>query len=210
VKTLFAILCVILLAGCGSYGYPVKEAGDRVYYAASPPEYIYVNDYRSFSYFSPYFYPHYFSLWYSPLIDYSYVWQASPRYWSSWNAFGHFAWPMPPHYVQGLGRDYPVPGRTGASDLTAQNPLGALYGNRSPSLGHRRSLSRATPEVGMGRLQLQQAGRVPGAFEPYRNAGSPGIRVRSLSPGFDRSPGPRSPRSNRLPVRISLPGEKAP
>lgn len=76
----FTIL-LVLLSACTSYSYPVQDAGDGVYYAASPPNITYVNGYSNFNYYySPYFYPYYFSVWHSPLIDQHYYGWHTPYY----------------------------------------------------------------------------------------------------------------------------------
>ena len=47
-KQVLAILAGALLAGCASLNYPLEDAGDGVYYAESPPDYVYVNTGLSF------------------------------------------------------------------------------------------------------------------------------------------------------------------
>jgi len=77
-KTLIQILLLALLVGCASPYYPVyvNDAGD--YYiaerATEGPYYgtgyypwsLSAYPLQTFAYYSPYFYPHYFSIWYPP------------------------------------------------------------------------------------------------------------------------------------------------
>jgi len=73
VKHAAVILSTFLLAACATYGYPLRDAGDGVYFAASPPERVYV-DYPAFAWGGPpYLYPaagfgfsYAYSPWYGP------------------------------------------------------------------------------------------------------------------------------------------------
>ena len=62
------ILILFLLSSCTSYNYVVKDGGDGVYYAESPPVYTYVDGYFGFPYFGPYSGYWYNPIWYSPLL----------------------------------------------------------------------------------------------------------------------------------------------
>ena len=64
-KRIAALALATLLAGC-AYTYPVKEAGDGVYYAESPPEYTYIDSY----FYDPFLYPYWYATFYHP----SYPW----------------------------------------------------------------------------------------------------------------------------------------
>ena len=114
---LLGFLVAALLSACASYPYPVQDAGDGVYYAASPPNYTYIYVPYSPAYlyampysmhYSPYFYPHYFAVWSSPLIEQHFQ---SPHYWA-WN------------------RPYTLPPSDRAHRGVGQGPAGlaALYG----------------------------------------------------------------------------------
>ena len=65
---LIITLAVWALSGCATRAIEVQTDGDGVYYAESPPDFIYADYPLAYSYFSPNFYPYYFSVWYSPLI----------------------------------------------------------------------------------------------------------------------------------------------
>ena len=91
-KRIPALLIISLLAACSTY--EVKDAGDGVYYAESPPEYSYVYNYSWPSWYSRTYYPFYSTCWYGghysrhcgwhgpPYLRYSYY---PPRY------YGDFA-----------------------------------------------------------------------------------------------------------------------
>ena len=68
------ILILFLLSSCTSYNYVVKDGGDGVYYAESPPVYTYVDGYFGFPYFGPYSGYWYNPIWYSPLLGHHYSW----------------------------------------------------------------------------------------------------------------------------------------
>lgn len=98
IKPLIALLGALLLAGCATWNYPVEDAGEGVYYADSPPDYVYV-DY-GFSWGSmypwigpPYLYPMTF---YSPYYYPGSLWYRQPfgmyGYWS----MNHYGWHRPP------------------------------------------------------------------------------------------------------------------
>jgi hypothetical protein len=61
------IIIALSLAACSGYPYKVKDAGDGVYYAESPPEYTWVDGYWWPRYGGPYLYPYYGSHWISPV-----------------------------------------------------------------------------------------------------------------------------------------------
>ena len=87
-KRLLGLLSLALLTACAGYSYPVQDGGDGVYYAASPPNVTYVKVPYSparfyampyWTYYSPYFYPHYFSIATAPSIEPYY---RSSNYWA--------------------------------------------------------------------------------------------------------------------------------
>lgn len=81
-KRLPAILSCILFAGIAGCSYPIKDAGDGVYYASSPPIYTYVDGYFGFPYYGPYSWAWYHPVWYSPYNCNHYSWYRSRSYWS--------------------------------------------------------------------------------------------------------------------------------
>ena len=81
-KMFAAILLTVLLAGCTGYGYPVRDGGDGVYYASSPPVYTYVDGYFGFPYYGPYSWSWYYPVWYTPLAGPHYSWYRSYGFWA--------------------------------------------------------------------------------------------------------------------------------
>lgn len=74
-----AVLVFIFLTACSTY--EVKDAGDGVYYAESPPEYTYVDGYvfgRSFWHSSYYYSPFWSSCWHTPYAGYYCHWPGAP------------------------------------------------------------------------------------------------------------------------------------
>lgn len=96
-KPLLTILSCLLISACATYSYPVKDGGDGVYYAESPPIYTYVDGYFGFPYYGPYSWTWYHPVWYSP-------------YWSN-----HYSWYRP---YQVCGLPYYVPSATFAGQPT--------------------------------------------------------------------------------------------
>lgn len=81
-KRLPTILVSVLLAASVACSYPIKDAGDGVYYASSPPIYTYVNGYFGFPYYGPYSWAWYHPVWYSPYNCNHYSWYRSRNRWS--------------------------------------------------------------------------------------------------------------------------------
>ena len=96
-KRILPILLCLLVTACAGYNYPVKDGGDGVYYAESPPIYTYVDGYFGFPYYGPYSWTWYHPVWYSP-------------YWSN-----HYSW-YRPHQICGL--PYFVPSASFAGHAT--------------------------------------------------------------------------------------------
>ncbi|MEE4218733.1 MAG: hypothetical protein V2I48_14050 [Xanthomonadales bacterium] len=78
-KRLPSILMSILAAAIAGCSYPIKDAGDGVYYASSPPIYTYVDGYFGFPYYGPYSWSWYHPTWYAPIYCDHYSWYR-PRY----------------------------------------------------------------------------------------------------------------------------------
>ncbi len=81
-RTLLLILSALALAACSGYPYAVKDGGDGVYYAESPPTYTYVNGFFGFPYHGPYSWAWYYPVWYSPLYGPHYSWYRPYYHWS--------------------------------------------------------------------------------------------------------------------------------
>lgn len=79
-KRVALIIVLALLSGCASYSYPIKDGGDGVYYAESPPVYTYVGGYYGFSYYGPYSGYWYHPIWYSPVMGPHYSWYRPFQY----------------------------------------------------------------------------------------------------------------------------------
>lgn len=76
-KWFTTIIILALVAGCSTYD--VKDAGDGVYYAESPPEYTYVDSYRWPSWYGGfYYYPFYSSCMYAPYLNHMCGWRGAP------------------------------------------------------------------------------------------------------------------------------------
>lgn len=80
-KRITAMLAGLLLAACSGYPYAVRDGGDGVYYAESPPVYTYVDGYFGFPYYGPYAWSWYYPLWYAPLTGPHYSWYRPPYHW---------------------------------------------------------------------------------------------------------------------------------
>lgn len=78
-KRLPSILMCILATAIAGCSYPIKDAGDGVYYASSPPIYTYVDGYFGFPYYGPYSWSWYHPIWYAPIYCDHYSWYR-PRY----------------------------------------------------------------------------------------------------------------------------------
>jgi hypothetical protein len=81
-KPIVAIFAGLLLAACSGYPYAVRDGGDGVYFAESPPVYTYVDGYFGFPYYGPYAWSWYYPLWYAPLAGPHYSWYRPPYHWS--------------------------------------------------------------------------------------------------------------------------------
>lgn len=81
-KRLYTILLSILLAATAACSYPIKDGGDGVYYAESPPIYTYVDGYFGFPYYGPYSWVWYHPVWYSPYNCNHYSWYRPRNHWS--------------------------------------------------------------------------------------------------------------------------------
>ncbi len=96
-KPILSILLCLLVSACTGYGYPVKDGGDGVYYAESPPIYTYVDGYFGFPYYGPYSWTWYHPVWYSPYWSNHYSWYRPyqicglPYYLPSTSFAGHSA-----------------------------------------------------------------------------------------------------------------------
>jgi hypothetical protein len=80
-KALLLIVSALLLSACSGYPYTVKDGGDGVYYAESPPTYTYVDGFYGFPYYGPYRWSWYYPVWYAPLPGPHYSWYRPYHYW---------------------------------------------------------------------------------------------------------------------------------
>lgn len=62
-KVFITAVAVGLITGCASQFIPVKDGGEGVYYAESPPQHIYVHSYGWPYYYGFYGYPYYYPWW---------------------------------------------------------------------------------------------------------------------------------------------------
>lgn len=127
-RKIAATFILIFLAACSTY--QVRDAGDGVYYAESPPEYSYVysHGYGWPSWYSSYYYPFYSSCWYAPYISPYCGWRSTPYF-----RYSYFA---PPYYGDfAVSRMYPAEntGERKSSKKRVTAPV-AAYSRTSPSM----------------------------------------------------------------------------
>lgn len=212
-KSLISVMVLALLTACaGPRYYPVSPAGEGGYYLAkSPPGVVYydaghyystfpvygIQPWWSYTYYSPNFYPHYFSVWYPSPYGY-YGWYGSLPY-----AYPHHRGYHPDF------RGHP-PGGPGQATPQPTLPSGA-----APPAVH------LQPAADISGLYRDTAGRArqplqPGAFNPSRRFGpstlpGPGARSFEAPASFPVPPAHRvaSPARSGFPVP-SEPADPAP
>lgn len=154
-KRFLTILLSLGLSACAGYPYPVQDAGDGVYYAASPPDYQYVSGYGygSYNYFyTPYYYPYYFSLWSSPLIEAHYYGWRGPMLYPYWPSYRYYPAPVAsfagnqgPVGLEGFYRRYTPPLRQPTS-VTVLDQTGGMKADwrdtMRPAVSRQRQLMR--------------------------------------------------------------------
>ena len=96
----FTIFLLLFLAGCATYD--VKDAGDGVYYAESPPVYTYVDAWPMW--YGGFYYPSYASCWYAPYVSRYCAWHR-PHYhhryaylgtpWIGYHPWQYYKYPVP-------------------------------------------------------------------------------------------------------------------
>lgn len=132
-RAVFAAIAVLVLSACaGNRYYPVEEAGGGSYYlgespatiayrtAAYTPLFHYgLTPWWGYSYYSPYFYPHYFSVSYAPWPYYG-TWP----YYSYWPV-AHSYW-YPPYRSYRYGHPGHHPGYQPGDDMAGMPPAGAF------------------------------------------------------------------------------------
>ncbi len=172
------VLAAIVAALCSACALPVRDAGDGVYYAESPPDYVYA-DYGPFSWS--------FYSWMGPMYPY-------PPY-ASWYTYGS-RWFHPPYGVRDwwavsawdwhAPRVYPAVPSSARGPVYADNrklrgvPPQARYANADPT----------SPAAKQGKVRPQ----------PAIGAPKPGLRPAPSSRSMGAAPAPRS-----RPARASRP-----
>lgn len=142
------------LTGIGLY--PWWSAGQTYWGSIGrPPAYFGFNN-RGFSHYSPWFYPHYFSVWYPPRYDPFHGWYGG--YYPGWcppyrNYRGH-AW-------AGGASETPVDPTLGKSVVTSPVPPGFIY--RRPYELERGDLHRTAGGVRSGAPSHRLYGAMPAA-----------------------------------------------
>ena len=202
-KRFMTILLSLGLCACAGYPYPVQDAGDGVYYAASPPDYQYVSGYGYGNYFyTPYYYPYYFSLWSSPLIEAHYYGWRGPMPYPYWPTHRHY--PMPVAYSAGdprpagledLYRTYTPPLRQPTTFRVVEQNGGMKADWRDsmrPAVSQQRQLMRnqslKSSRNNPGRVSPSYKSMNPGQVSRPRPARAAPARSRPSPPG---SPAPR-------------------
>lgn len=183
-KPIVAILSSLLLAACSGYPYAVRDGGDGVYYAESPPVYTYVDGYFGFPYYGPYDWSWYYPLWYAPLTGPHYSWYRPPYYWSQ------------PFYGVGDRYAYFPPKRT------APVRTGSLPDEPSIVTLPMASLRDVTVQPPKSRRHVKQAGYHDTAYKSKaaarvympvdRSSGMPSISASRPSPAVSSAPVRRS------------------
>lgn len=171
-----------LLSACATYSYPVRPAGEGVYLAESPPNYIHVRAWYGYPYYNPWYYPYYSSLWYGPVYWY-------PPY--RWPPYHHHY--RPPYRGPVGGHDGPIQPRDGTPPSMAYR----TPGHPDPDF------RRAAPDNSR-QIVLRPAHSVP---RPYvRGAGAYSNKYRNMHPAPSRrqaapSSASRSFNGGSAPVR---------
>ena len=143
-KGIPALLIITLLTACANY--QVKDAGDGVYYAESPPEYTYVNAYGFgwTNWYGSFYSPFHTTCWHTGYVSRYCHWQGSP--------YTSYAYHAPPYYGDfAVRHKYPVAATGGQKDerkrvvmpITPGMPVGAMVDSRSLKYGSGRSYESA-------------------------------------------------------------------
>ena len=206
----YALIFVLaLLSGCAGYSYPVKDGGDGVYYAESPPVYTYVGGYYGFSYYGPYSGYWYHPIWYSPVMGPHYSW---------YRPYAHCFRPYPycggPYYghsyafagTSAEGRRNKSKANTPVASTSITYPLMPVgleqmvitsgktrYSQKNPTFATAGSKSRYAAKSGKSTSSYSR-----GSMNTYRSSSSHRASPSSRSPSLSRrSPAARysSPRS---------------
>jgi len=166
-KPLFTVLCALLLAGCATWNYPVEEAEEGVYYADSPPDYVYLDYGLSWGSMYPWIGPPYLypMTFHSPYLYLGNRWYHPP--------FGTFDyWAMEPY---GWRRHAP---------LTPYRPPN--YGVSSEPRGVVTPAYRKSATDGYAKAyppQLRVKSNAPGRPEPaFKPAARPPVRAATAAP----------------------------
>jgi hypothetical protein len=211
-RTLFASIGLALLTACAGPRYhSVNPAGDGGYYLAqSPPSVVYydaayyyspfqaygIYPWWGYTYYSPNFYPHYFSMWY-PNWSGNYGWYGGPPYACAPYRDHHPAFPPLPPDDSGPAIQLPVASGNGAALPVVRS--------RTRPAADIRSLYRDTAE--RGRQQLQPGAAYPAGRYQALTPPSMGLRSFNAPPASLDSPisGPAPAAMPAFPV----PGESA-
>jgi hypothetical protein len=100
-RTIALTFILTFLTACSTY--QIKDAGEGVYYAESPPEYSYVygHGYGWPSWYGSYYYPFYSSCGYAPYISPYCGWRSTPYF--------RYSYFVPPYYGDfAVSRMYPA------------------------------------------------------------------------------------------------------
>jgi hypothetical protein len=194
-RILTAAAALMLLSACASDRFYPAETGDGRYYlgdypssavhhrAAYSPLFAYgVYPWWGYTYYSPYFYPHFFSVRYTPW-PYYYAWPGTYYGYADW-AYGYLPYRRHRHYHPGYhpGVSLPVAPSPGIPVPPVGLPGGARERMR---MLDDRSLQR---EMRYGSMPAAQRGISGSASRPGTPAASIGSRssgaVRGMNPGF--------------------------
>ncbi len=190
-KAIFALMSLVLLVACATPYYPVYSGNPGDYYIAESETAAYYDPYTAvyedsepgslrylgmqpwwgYTYYSPYFYPHHFSVWY-PRSRFGYDWYS-----------GYYPYWCPPHRYVAARRPVtsPPPGET-ALPVDPRPP--------APAPGYPADPRTPAPAPGYPVVALDAAGEplmIPPGFES-RQGNSPAVLVRAPTVSSNSTP----------------------
>ena len=206
-KLICTILVSTLLTAC-SYSYPIKEGGDGVYYAESPPVYTYVDGFFGFPYYGPYSWTWYHPVWYSPLYSHHYSWfrrtpyYGVPYYMPSYAYTGSHE----PRKKKKGKTKAPVPTTPGLQPLlpvdlqqVTISPSPYAAASKNPTFSSASARSRYAAKYGRSAYSAKY-----GSMNPSRSASSyrPSASSRSMPSTRSSATSGRSTTSRHVPSRM--------
>ena len=202
-KRLYALIPVLLLAGCMTYPYDVRDGGDGVYYADSPPTYSYVDLHFGFPYYGPYAWWWYDPVWYAPFANSHYSWYRPRDYWC--HPFNGADTRVAQTRVPNADR---VAGPRRSKTAPDLSPSLSPLDLRQATIAQRQSYKRNYYDS--PRMKQRMASKSYASTKPAQRSSKPSLRA-PKSPSMTSRSVPRSaspPRSHRSVTRPSRPPTK--